>query len=142
MIAYLALWSAAATMLVRTARFSTDRLLRILAVGLAAAFLAQFIFQMTDAIPLGSKVGLLFWFALPLSCGIFQLFVSEIGHRQFRVRWKTSRLDLLGIWALFSLLSIAFIGEHPYVGLTIAVFGGGILGYRAVQNYLVEQFAR
>jgi hypothetical protein len=32
-------------------------------------------------------------------------------------------------WALFSLLAIAFINVQPYLGLTIALAGGVILGF-------------
>lgn len=32
------------------------------------------------------------------------------------------------LWILFSLLAIAYIGDRPYLGLTIALAGGVIIG--------------
>jgi hypothetical protein len=53
-------------------------------------------------------------------------------------RW-TNCLTVLGIWVLASLLAIAYIGSHPYLGLGIAILGGIILGIVAFVSYEAEQ---
>lgn len=66
LIAYAALWVTAGVLLVRVYRRSADPVWRALAGGLGAGLIAHFTFSMTDAIPLGAKVGVLFWVALAL----------------------------------------------------------------------------
>ncbi len=53
-------------------------------------------------------------------------------------RWG-DRLTVLGIWVLASLLAIAYIGSHPYLGLAIAVVGGIAFGVAAFMTYEAEQ---
>ena len=53
-------------------------------------------------------------------------------------RWSNC-LTVLGIWVLASLLAIAYIGSHPYLGLGIALLGGIALGVVAFLNYEAEQ---
>ena len=48
-------------------------------------------------------------------------------------------LTVLGIWVLASLLAIAYIGSHPYLGLAIAVLGGIAFGVVAFLSYEAEQ---
>ena len=48
-------------------------------------------------------------------------------------------LTVLGIWVLASLLAIAYIGSHPYLGLAIAVLGGIAFGVAAFLSYEAEQ---
>jgi hypothetical protein len=48
-------------------------------------------------------------------------------------------LTVLGIWVLASLLAIAYIGSHPYLGLVIAVLGGIAFGVAAFLTYEAEQ---
>ena len=43
---------------------------RAAAAGLAAGLLAHFAFSLTDAIPLGAKVGVLFWLTLALTVSV------------------------------------------------------------------------
>ena len=70
LIAYLAIWIAAGRLLWRTARDAPDGTHRLAAEGLAAGLVAHFIFSMADAIPLGAKVGILFWAALALTTAL------------------------------------------------------------------------
>lgn len=53
-------------------------------------------------------------------------------------RWSNC-LTVLGIWVLASLLAIAYIGSHPYLGLAIAVLGGIAFGVAAFLSYEAEQ---
>jgi len=70
LIGYLAVWIGVGAMLVRTYRRASVRRDRILASGLGAALVAHFSFGMVDAIPLGAKVGILFWLALGLAASL------------------------------------------------------------------------
>ena len=51
----------------------------------------------------------------------------------------SNRLTVLGIWVLASLLAIAYIGSHPYLGLGIAILGGIAFGVAAFMSYEAEQ---
>ena len=64
--AYLWVLAAAGTMYWRTYRKAAENWVRRAVRGLAAGQLALFFFGMTDCIPLGSKVGVFFWFSLAL----------------------------------------------------------------------------
>ena len=68
--AYLALWIGAAWMLAAAYRRALNATERALAGGLAAGLIAHFVFGMADVIPLGSKVGVLFWLTLALVAGV------------------------------------------------------------------------
>ena len=70
LIAYLALWAMTARLLVRVGRHAPERAHRTIAAGLGAGLLAHFVFGMTDVIPLGAKVGVLFWLSLALAVGL------------------------------------------------------------------------
>jgi hypothetical protein len=48
-------------------------------------------------------------------------------------------LTVLGIWVLASLLAIAYIGSHPYLGLGIALMGGIAFGVAAFLSHEAEQ---
>jgi len=71
LIAYLALWLGAARMLVQAVQLSPDPWLRDISAGLGAGLIAHFIFGVTDAISLGAKLGIVFWFVLALAAGVF-----------------------------------------------------------------------
>jgi putative inorganic carbon (HCO3(-)) transporter len=77
LIAYLAIWTIAFTLLAEAFRRSHDSRLRNAASGLAAGLIAHFAFGMGDAIPLGAKVGLVFWAALALVAGLHREVRSE-----------------------------------------------------------------
>jgi putative inorganic carbon (HCO3(-)) transporter len=71
LIAYLALWLGTARMLVQAGRLSPDPWLRDISAGLGAGLIAHFIFGVTDAISLGAKLGIIFWFVLALAASVF-----------------------------------------------------------------------
>jgi O-antigen ligase len=71
--AYLALWLISATLLVRVYRRSREPNDRVMAGGLGAGLIAQFSFGMTDAITLGSKPAVLFWFMLALIVSLHRI---------------------------------------------------------------------
>ena len=55
------------------------------------------------------------------------------------MRRLSSCLTVLGVWVLASLLAIAYIGSHPYLGLGIAILGGIAFGVAAFLSYKEEQ---
>lgn len=73
LIAYAALWLIVGTLLVTVYRNSNEPIYRAMAGGLGAGLIAHFVFGMTDAIPLGAKVGVLFWLTLALSVGLHRI---------------------------------------------------------------------
>jgi O-antigen ligase len=64
LIAYLSLWIVAAILLVLVYRRASSAVYRVMASGLGAGLIAHFVFGMADVIPLGAKVGVLFWMTL------------------------------------------------------------------------------
>lgn len=66
LVAYLALWLTAARVLWRVYLRTQDGAVRATAGGLAAGLIAHFVFGLADVIPLGSKVGVLFWLSLAM----------------------------------------------------------------------------
>ena len=81
MAVYAALWFLIARALIRTYRRTKVRVYRALAGGIGAGLLAHFSFNMTDAIALGAKPGILFWFAAALAVGLQQLGKADAGPR-------------------------------------------------------------
>lgn len=73
LIVYLAIWITIARVLWRTYRTATDTHARALTGGLGAGLIAHFVFGLADVIPLGSKVGVLFWLTLALAVSVHQL---------------------------------------------------------------------
>jgi O-antigen ligase len=73
LVAYLGLWVVAAVLLVAVYRRGADRSHRAAAGGLGAGLIAHFVFSMTDVIPLGAKVGVLFWLTLALIVSLHQV---------------------------------------------------------------------
>ena len=51
----------------------------------------------------------------------------------------TTCLTVLGVWVLASLLAIAYIGSHPYLGLAIALLGWIAFGFVAFLSYEEER---
>ena len=80
LIAYLAMWPISAALLVRVYRRSPDPGYRTMAGGLGAGLIAQFSFGMTDAISLGSKPGVLFWFMLALIVSLHRIALPPEPH--------------------------------------------------------------
>lgn len=73
LVAYVATWLLVVVLLVHANRLSTYPVTRASLRGLGAGFVAHFVFGLTDAIPLGAKVGVLFWLALALLNGLHEV---------------------------------------------------------------------
>jgi putative inorganic carbon (hco3(-)) transporter len=79
LVAYMSLWLTASVLLVSVHRRSGSILYRTIADGLGAGLIAHFCFSMTDAIPLGAKVGVLFWLTLALVVSLHQVAMPQDG---------------------------------------------------------------
>jgi putative inorganic carbon (HCO3(-)) transporter len=73
LVAYLAIWIVVVLLLAGVYRQSEDRVRRAMAGGFGTGLLAHFLFGMGDAIPLGSKVGVLFWITLAMVVGLHRV---------------------------------------------------------------------
>lgn len=73
LIAYLAIWIIAGVMLVQVYRRSDQPIFRVLAGGLGAGLVAHFVFGTADVIPLGAKVGVLFWLTLAFTVALHRI---------------------------------------------------------------------
>ena len=51
--------------------------MRPVALGLACGLAAHLVFGLVDAIPLGAKVGIFFWFWLALSTSMYRVSFTE-----------------------------------------------------------------
>jgi putative inorganic carbon (HCO3(-)) transporter len=76
LVAYLSIWLVVAGLLVDVYRRRVGEY-RVLANGLGTGLIAHFSFSMTDAIPLGAKVGILFWLTLALVVSLHRVSLSE-----------------------------------------------------------------
>jgi len=76
LIAYAAIWLVVAALLVKVYVRAADPVHRAAAGGLGAGLIAHFFFSMTDAIPLGAKVGALFWLVLALAVALHRVVLS------------------------------------------------------------------
>ena len=117
-------------------RRSPDPDCRLVAAGLAWGLFAQFLYQMTDAIPLGAKLGIFFWVAMALSATVLRR-SGAIEAGQFRGWFYPSAGTPALLWLLVSLLAISLVEEHPFVGLGIAIVGGILMGYLALESHLL-----
>jgi putative inorganic carbon (hco3(-)) transporter len=77
LVAYAAIWMGTAALLVLVYRRAANRAHRVIAGGLGAGLIAHFVFGLTDAIPLGAKVGLLFWLTLALCSGLHRVALAR-----------------------------------------------------------------
>jgi O-antigen ligase len=79
LIAYLAIWIVAGSLLVQVYRRSEQSIFRVLAGGLGAGLVAHFVFGMADVIPLGAKVGVLFWLTLAFTVALHRIALTRSG---------------------------------------------------------------
>jgi putative inorganic carbon (HCO3(-)) transporter len=126
LVAYVGIWAALGRMLWLAGRRGSDRLRRVLVLGIGCGLAAQLTYMMTDAVPLGAKLGIFWWAALTLGVAAFKLEFGEVNIGRWRV------LEVMLTWILLSLVAISFVGDYPYVSLGIAVVGGIYLGFLSV----------
>lgn len=73
LFSYAAIWLVTTTLLVIVYRRSHEPAMRTVAGGLGAGLVAHFVFSTTDAIPLGAKVGVLFWLTLAVAVALHRV---------------------------------------------------------------------
>jgi hypothetical protein len=138
-----------------------DRSLRTLIVGLACGMMAHQVFGLTDAFILGTKLGAVMWVFLGLVAALYvnreklakQLKGDVVGedaggsneldsveHDRKTGTWRIQNrlvnyLLVFICWVLCSLLAIALVGEQPILALSIALAGGGILGFICKKSF-------
>ena len=131
LITYVGLWSALGRLLYLIWSQTSLTLVRRLVIGLGCGLLASLLFQMVDAIPIGAKVGIFFWIILGIAHSVTKVTNVSLSPA---LGFRSSRGGIVWIWALVSLLAIAFIGTRPYFGLAVATAAGILLGQLVVQN--------
>jgi O-antigen ligase len=78
LVAYVAFLAAAITMGIQVWRRSKDHCIGASAQGLVCGILAQQVFGITDAIPLGAKVGIFFWIVVGILAAMYRLTVRNL----------------------------------------------------------------
>lgn len=121
-----------------------DPLVKCLVIGLACGMLSHLVFGLTDAYPLGKKLGVVMWLYFGLMSALYvngyaikikeahllsdkedspsQKLPVNVGSRL-----KFLLFGLMG-WVVCSLLSLAFVNPYPLLALGLVVLGGIILG--------------
>lgn len=127
LVVYIALWAALGRMLWSTGSRG-GRFDSLAAAGLAAGFVAQLVYMMTDAIPLGAKLGIFWWMAVVLAVASFKLAFGSVELSRWRIA------EVMVTWVLIALVAISFVGDHPYWALAIAAAGGIYIGFLAVPS--------
>lgn len=130
LVAYAALLSATAIVVVRAYRASSDARQRLLLLGFACGLLAFQIFGLSDAIPLGARTSFVWWLTLGMLHGL----CAQADAKPMRGLRVTSR-DVVLLWLLASLVAIAFVGDEALLGVGLAVVGGGVVGVAARLQY-------
>ncbi len=89
---YLSIWITAAWMIISVVRESAGSPLAAASASLGFGLLAHFTFGLADAIPLGAKVGVLFWISLALVAASYAL---GFRHRSLDIPEGPEAFDLL-----------------------------------------------
>lgn len=121
-----------------------DPMVKSLVLGLVCGMLSHLVFGLTDAYPLGKKLGVVMWLYFGLMAALYvnghAIKVNEVyllGDMEKSPPQKLpisvgNRLKLLlfGLtgWVVCSLLSLAFVDPYPLLALGLVVLGGIILG--------------
>ena len=77
LVAYLALWLGAGSMLLMVIRLAEDQWMKDAALGLSMGLASHFIFGIGDSVPLGAKIGIVFWMVLALVVSLFLRVCSQ-----------------------------------------------------------------
>ena len=125
MIIYGAIWFVSFRMLFLLVRSSTTPLFRDLAVGLGAGLIGHFTFQLGDAVPLGAKLGIFWWFAIALITSMYCLEFNRGSGAEKKSRMFTPVL----FWTTGSLVSVALVSQFPIPALMIALTASIAVGF-------------
>ena len=130
MIIYAAIWFVSFRMLFLLARRSRTPLFRDLAIGLGAGLIGHFTFQLADAVPLGAKLGIFWWFAIAL---ITSMYCLEFDRSSAPEKKSRTRIPVL-FWITGSLVSVALVSQSPIPALMIALTASIAFGFTIVKE--------
>jgi putative inorganic carbon (HCO3(-)) transporter len=88
LVAYVALLAVAMAMGIQVWRRAKEFWIRASAQGLVCGIVAQQVFGITDAIPLGAKVGIFFWVALGILAAMHRQTQIEDANQRSGRRWR------------------------------------------------------
>lgn len=128
--AHVAVWSALLVTLARLSRRSQNLLQRHLAQGLLAGAVALAVFQITDVIPLGGKVGVLWWVVLGVVGAAHRLHGGE----QNGVPSKAQQAEVCLVWASGSCAGALVAVTQPLAGIAISAVTGMLSGWLAARD--------
>lgn len=126
MTACVALWATLLTLLTRVARGGATVPVRAWGSGVLAGMVSQAVFQATDAIPLGAKVGALWWIA----AGVAMCLHDGLG----RVATPLAPSAIAASWLAISALAVTLALWSPLAGVLAGSAGGVGLGYLAARR--------
>ncbi len=129
-IVLIGIWAASLRALWLVLLTSPRTFSRCLALGCLGGLTAQLYYQITDSIPLGTKVGLLWWAMLGLGMSLF----SELDDHKIKDPNLIGSLEIILLWALSSLLAVLAAGVEPRAGVGIAVCAGCGLGCSTIMR--------
>ncbi len=128
LVTYVALWVASVRTLWILLRRRHDGATDQVAIGCLGALAAAWVYQITDAIPLGAKVGALWWITLGIVHSLGRVAPdrdSPGGNPRDRV------IASLLLLVLSSILALWVVSRSASVGIVLAVLGGSLVGYLA-----------
>ena len=128
MIVYGAMWFAIFRMLYLLVGKSRLPLFREFALGIGAGLIGYFTFQISDAVPLGAKLGVFWWFAIALITSMYSLEFNRGSGTEKKFRTCSPVL----FWTTGSLVSVALVSQFPIPALMIALTASIAVGFATV----------
>ena len=129
LVVYGAIWFAVLRMLFLLARKSITPFMHESAVGIGAGLAGYFAYQLADAVPLGTKLGTLWWFVIALVTAMYSL---EFGKDSGAIRGRLASLTVS--WIGFSVVSVALLSQFPRLAILVAIAGSIALGFTSVKE--------
>ena len=131
MIVYGSMWFAIFRMLYLLVAKSRLPLFRKFASGIGAGLIGYFTFQIADAVPLGAKLGVFWWFAIALVTSMYCLEFTRGSGTEKKSRTRSPVL----YWTTGSLVSVALVSQLPIPALMIALSASIAVGFAAVTEH-------
>ncbi|MCA1554357.1 MAG: hypothetical protein LC737_08265, partial [Chloroflexi bacterium] len=129
LVAYAAMLSAAALMVLRAWRAESDTVRRALVLGLACGLIACQVFGLTDAVLFGTRPAFAWWLALGMLTGL------AASPPMAPLRWRISGVECVLLWMAASLMAVGVLVDHALLGVVTAILGGFLFGAAAFVNF-------
>ena len=127
LVASMAIWAVALGALLRVLQGAAGHSLETsIALGCLSGLVGHLVYQIADSIPLGAKVGLLWWIVLGIAMTLYH---SSNVPSQSQVRAG----DLLGVWILVEAASHLLVPVSVPAALALATAGGLTLGVMCLE---------